>query len=134
MKGRAVVAGEQIFTHEYICEYKCTTYNIREKVLWEEDYLANEEGSYIIEAKISTGEVMCFDATRTINSFGRLINHGLPCEVNTKPHRPLRINGEWRVGFYALRDINEGEELLYDYGKHPHQPEWMDRRRKRVNT
>ena len=95
----------------------------------ETEYSENEEGCFVIEAKISTGEVMCFDATRTINSFGRLINHGLPCEVNIKPHIPVKVGGKWKIGFYALRDIQNGEELLYDYGKQPNQPHWMDRRR-----
>ena len=45
---------------------------------------------------------MCFDATRTINSFGRLINHGLHCEVNIKPHIPVKVGGKWKIGFYAL--------------------------------
>ena len=28
------------------------------------------------------------------------------------------IRGKWKVGFLALRDIPEGEELAYDYGLH----------------
>ena len=35
---------------------------------------------------------------------------------------PLLIRGEWRVGFYAIVDIKEGTELLYDYGQQPNPP------------
>ena len=38
----------------------------------------NNEGCYILEVRINyigNGKKMCFDATRTIYSYGRLINH-----------------------------------------------------------
>ena len=90
-------------------------------------YAENDEGCFIIEA---IGEPMSrvffFYATRSIKSFGRLVNHGLPCEANIKPHIPVKIDGEWRIGFYALKDIHEGEEPLYDYGKQPTQFKKME--------
>jgi hypothetical protein len=48
----------------------------------------------------------------------RFINHaataqdGLNCEAKI-----FLVNGEHRIKFFALRDINPGEELLFNYGK-----------------
>ena len=30
--------------------------------------------------------------------------------------KPMLVRDKWRVGFISLRDIDEGEELCYDYG------------------
>ncbi|TVY35180.1 Histone-lysine N-methyltransferase [Lachnellula subtilissima] len=57
------------------------------------------------------------DAARLGNKT-RFINHadndkdGLNCEAKI-----LFVNGEHRIKFLALRDIREGEELLFNYGK-----------------
>jgi SET domain len=57
------------------------------------------------------------DAARYGNKT-RFINHadnekdGLNCEAKI-----VLVNGEHRIKFVALRDINVGEELLFNYGK-----------------
>ena len=93
----------------------------------EAEYSINNEGSFILEAKVGNGTKMCFDATRTIYSYGRLINHAGSKMANIKPHRPLYINNKWRIGFYAVHDIQAGEELLFDYGAGhlKESPAWM---------
>lgn len=80
---------------------------------------------------LNIGQNYCFDATRKADSYARLINHGNYKEANIRPHRPLMVDGRWRLGFYALRNISAGEELLYDYGAgHIREsPAWMKTRR-----
>ena len=54
------------------------------------------------------------DATKEDNTLGRLINHS-----RTKPNiRSLIIDVDNtpHIIFYSMRDIKQGEELLYDYG------------------
>ncbi|OAY64942.1 Histone-lysine N-methyltransferase ASHH3, partial [Ananas comosus] len=54
---------------------------------------------------------MVIDATNKGNK-SRFINHS--CEPNTEMQK-WRVCGETRVGIFALRDIQRGEEVTYDY-------------------
>ena len=36
--------------------------------------------------------------------------------TTAKPGRPIHLRGKWRVGLVAVRDINIGDEVTYDYG------------------
>uniref|UniRef100_A0A453SV54 SET domain-containing protein n=1 Tax=Aegilops tauschii subsp. strangulata TaxID=200361 RepID=A0A453SV54_AEGTS len=54
---------------------------------------------------------MVIDATNKGNK-SRFINHS--CEPNTEMEK-WTVDGETRVGIFALRDIQRGEELTYDY-------------------
>uniref|UniRef100_A0A0D3H4Z8 SET domain-containing protein n=1 Tax=Oryza barthii TaxID=65489 RepID=A0A0D3H4Z8_9ORYZ len=54
---------------------------------------------------------MVIDATNKGN-MSRFINHS--CEPNTEMQK-WTVEGETRVGIFALRDIKTGEELTYDY-------------------
>lgn len=53
------------------------------------------------------------DATKESDRLGRLINHSKTGNCQTKLHD---INGIPHLILVASRDIQEGEELLYDYG------------------
>lgn len=53
------------------------------------------------------------DATKESDRLGRLINHSKNGNCQTKLHD---INGIPHLILVASRDIQEGEELLYDYG------------------
>ena len=57
---------------------------------------------------------LCFDATRRFDQLGRYINHAQ--RPNAKVTRPFKIRGKWRVGFLAVRDIEKGDEVVWDYG------------------
>ena len=41
------------------------------------------------------------------------------------------MDGIWRVAITALVDISVGDELLMDYGRQPHPPDFMKRVPKR---
>ena len=57
---------------------------------------------------------MCVDATAETPFKGRLLNHSV-LKPNLRP-KVLDFESFICVGLFALRDIEIGEELLYDYG------------------
>ena len=127
-KGRSVIADEDIKAGEFVAEYKYSqSYKIKEKKQRDEEYATNTEGCYVLEVQLPDDKGwLCLDATRNINCWGRYINHS--ATPNLKMWRPMMIRGKWRVGFLALRDIQKGEELTYDYGKQKNPPHWMSRK------
>ena len=129
-KGRAVVAREGISKGQYVCEYR--TYRVYPVGSEEEARLAreNEEGSYVLSTAHTVpgaGTRLSFDATTRYRDIGRLINHS-PKGFNSTPGSPVHVRGKWRVGMVAVRDIAEGEELVYDYGVRSE--DWMKARKK----
>lgn len=57
---------------------------------------------------------LSFDGSREDESFGRLVNdeHRRPnCKMKT-----IDVNGEPHLCLFAVDDIQEGEEITYDYG------------------
>jgi len=74
----------------------------------------------------------------------RYANHS--DDPNIEP-RLIRVNGDSRIGFYAVKDIGPEEELFFDYGysteidndqlfkpNHAHKFHWMDSNKKRNNS
>lgn len=66
--------------------------------------------SWVVKCLFSPSSV---DATKETGRMGRLINHSKSGNCQTKLHD---INGVPHLILVASRDIDEGEELLYDYG------------------
>ena len=127
-KGRGVVVREGVPKGAYVCEYPATlTYPRKERAGYEEEYTRNGEGCYILDCLMRDGWV-CLDGTRSYSGVGRYLNH-VPRSVATlTPYKPLLINGKWRVGFTATRDLLEGDELTWDYGCAPGGQDWLRRR------
>ena len=130
-KGRGVLAKEPIAKGTYICEYR--TYRVypvgsdTHKRLSEE-YSRNSEGSFVVETAYPIPGIgrLCFDATRRYRDVGRYINHH-PRHYNSKLSTPKLLRGKWRIALVSIKDIEVGEEVLYDYGERT-QP-WMRVRR-----
>ena len=116
--GRGVVARERIQKGAYVCEYKTSSVFPAKSVEEDARHAQNTSGMYIMETtfevKRGSGR-LCFDATDRLHHPGRFINH-VAKGANVKPAKPQFIRGKWRVGFLAIRDIPEGEELAFDYG------------------
>lgn len=55
------------------------------------------------------------DTTRRYNTIGRLMNHAPVRKATVKPFKALHVGDKWKVAFLAVRDIEEGEELTWDY-------------------
>ena len=116
--GRGVVAGESILKGEFVCEYKTSeVFDAKRRAEVEARHERNSLGSYIVETKhaVSGFGHLCFDATERFHHPGRYINH-VAKGPNVRLTRPFEQRGKVRIGFLALRDIPEGEELCYDYG------------------
>ena len=67
---------------------------------------------HYIESVDSTWLAVSY-ATRCHDAVGRLLNHA-PATVLA--FRPLLADRKWRVGLLATKDIDEGEEICWDYG------------------
>ena len=130
-KGRGVITLEDIQNGDYVLEYKYSeSYSRAERVAKEKEYAMNDEGCYILEAQLPEGKWICLDATRNVNCWARYINHST--KPNLKLFRPLMVNGKWRAGFVAARNIQAREALSYDYGQQNNAPYWLQRRPKKV--
>lgn len=79
-KGRAVVAYEDIDPNTFVVEYKyCELYpRDKREEMQRMHELECDTGCYIMEIQLPGGVCVCVDATQATDSFGRLINHGLP--------------------------------------------------------
>lgn len=80
------------YSHVFVCVHSCSQNELNFY------YLLLEPGIYI-------------DA-RNKGSFTRFVNHS--CEPNCKTEK-WTVKGETRIAVIALRDINDGEELTFDY-------------------
>ncbi|KAJ8306755.1 hypothetical protein KUTeg_015692, partial [Tegillarca granosa] len=99
-KGRGVRTGKKIFKGEYLCTYFGK-------------YISKERGEEL-EEENSTG----IDASEEPNEgplLGRLVNHGRGQEQNCTMKK-VRIDNKPYLCLFAIRNIEVGEELLYNYG------------------
>lgn len=128
-KGRGIILQEAVPEGSYVLEYKAEVYPRKERAAHESEYIANDEGCYILDIQTKEGW-MCLDATRYLSSPGRLLNHAPSAQATLKPFRPLLLKGKWRVGFTSTRDLHPGEELTWNYGCAPNGIEWLGQRPK----
>ena len=116
--GRGVVARETIVKGVYVCEYNTSSVYPAQDREPDQIHSRNARGLYVMESafEIEPGSgQLCFDATDRFHHPGRYTNH-VTKGANLKPMKPVYVRGKWRVGFLALREIQVGEELCYDYG------------------
>ncbi|GAA6223594.1 N-lysine methyltransferase KMT5A [Lates japonicus] len=112
-KGRAVFATRCFQKGEYVVEYHGDLLQITDAKKREAEYAQNPAtGCYMYYFQYLC-KTYCVDATKETGRMGRLINHSKTGNCQTKLHD---INGVPHLILVASRDIDEGEELLYDYG------------------
>ncbi len=127
-KGRSVVVQSPVAKGGYLCEYEFScTYPRAQREAKELEYAANDEACMIFEVQTRNGWI-CLDATRKTDSIGRLLNHAPPRLATARAHKAVLLNGEWRVGFYAIRDLSIGEEVTWDYNCPPEGQQWLFKR------
>ncbi|XP_043924506.1 N-lysine methyltransferase KMT5A-like isoform X3 [Protopterus annectens] len=112
-KGRGVLATRCFCRGEYIVEYHGDLIEFwdakRREALYAQD---PSTGCYMYYFHY-LGKTYCVDATKETHRLGRLINHSKNGNCHTKLHD---ISGVPHLILVASRDIEAGEELLYDYG------------------
>lgn len=112
-KGRAVFATRSFQKGEYVVEYHGDLLHITDAKKREAEYSQNPAtGCYMYYFQYLC-KTYCVDATKETGRLGRLINHSKNGNCQTKLHA---INGVPHLILVASRNIDEGEELLYDYG------------------
>lgn len=112
-KGRAVFATRCFQKGDYVVEYHGDLLQINDARKREAEYAQNPAtGCYMYYFQYLC-KTYCVDATRESGRMGRLINHSKTGNCQTKLHD---INGVPHLILVASRDIDKGEELLYDYG------------------
>lgn len=120
-KGKGIISKENFKKGEIITEYNGNVISFTEAKRRELDYLETAVGNFMMFFKYKERQY-CIDATEDDGSLGRLINHSR--KGNCKP-KLLVMGTSPRIVFEATRDIEIGEEILYDYG---------DKRREVVST
>ncbi|ELK26303.1 N-lysine methyltransferase SETD8 [Myotis davidii] len=112
-KGRGVIATKQFSRGDFVVEYHGDLIEITDAKKREALYAQDPStGCYMYYFQYLS-KTYCVDATRETNRLGRLINHSKCGNCQTKLHD---IDGVPHLILIASRDIEAGEELLYDYG------------------
>ena len=113
-KGRGIFSRLGFEKNDYVCEYAGELISCKEGEEREARYLLDEQiGSYIYFFRYSEKR-FCIDATEESGRHGRLINHS-----KTTPNlktKVCRVDDQPRMYFVATVKIEQGDELLYDYG------------------
>ncbi|XP_037944735.1 histone-lysine N-methyltransferase PR-Set7 isoform X2 [Teleopsis dalmanni] len=112
-KGRGVIADRRFKRNEFVVEYIGDLIDMNEASEREKRYALDENaGCYMYYFK-HKNQQYCIDATADSGKLGRLVNHSRNGNLSTKvvvvKQRPHLI-------LLAKDDIEEGEELTYDYG------------------
>ncbi|XP_032395072.1 LOW QUALITY PROTEIN: N-lysine methyltransferase KMT5A-A [Etheostoma spectabile] len=112
-KGRAVFATRCFQKGEYVVEYHGDLLQITDAKKREAEYAQNPATGCYMYYFQHLCKTYCVDATKETGRMGRLINHSKNGNCQTKLHD---ISGVPHLILVASRDVDEGEELLYDYG------------------
>ncbi|XP_046875778.1 histone-lysine N-methyltransferase ASH1L isoform X2 [Hypomesus transpacificus] len=109
-KGWGIRTKEPLRSGQFIIEYLgevVSEHEFRSRMM--EQYFAHS-GQYCLN--LDSG--MVIDSYRMGNE-ARFINHS--CEPNCEMQK-WSVNGVYRIGLFALKDMNSGTELTYDYNFH----------------
>ena len=104
-KGMGLKASSQIRSGEYLIEYIGEVMTVDD---WSERQKGDAQKHFYT---MGLGPDHLVDASRKGNE-SRLINHS--CDPNLETQK-WTVNGEFRIGLFAIRDIEQGEELTFNY-------------------
>ncbi|XP_033634855.1 uncharacterized protein LOC117296092 [Asterias rubens] len=109
-RGWGICTQTPIKAGEFILEYVGEVISVKE--LWKRalsDYQYQKHHYYL---NLDSGTVI--DGYRYGNE-GRFVNHS--CEPNCEMQK-WSVNGMYRIALFAMKDVNVGDELTYDYNFH----------------
>ncbi len=113
-KGRGVIATQPFSRGGYVIEYRGDLITREEAKQRDGKYARDESiGCYMYYFE-SRGKLLCMDATAESKHLGRLVNHSRKPNLITKV---IEINNIPHLVLLASKDIECGEEILYDYGE-----------------
>nr|ALJ75659.1 SETD8 [Schmidtea mediterranea] len=113
-KGRGIESTVCFEKDSFVVEYAGDL--ISEKKARENEAIYKQDpskGSYMFYFRFKDNKY-CVDATKESGKLGRLLNHS---KLNPNCYvKVISINDSPRLAIFAKREIEIGEELLYDYG------------------
>ncbi|XP_036596313.1 N-lysine methyltransferase KMT5A-like [Trichosurus vulpecula] len=112
-KGRGVITTRPFRRGDYVVEYHGDLIDLAAAKKREARYAKNPATGCYMYYFHYRSKGYCVDATKETGRLGRLINHSKSGNCQTKLHP---IDGVPHLIVIATRDIEVGEELLYDYG------------------
>lgn len=113
-RGRGLVATKSFAAGSAVCHYPGILYKGCEARQIVKTLYGNYQSHYLFEVNNYKGQYYAIDATAEVKSQGQLINHAK--HPNLKPSSTF-IGGRFHILFIACKDIEKGDELLYDYGQ-----------------
>ncbi|XP_029642245.1 N-lysine methyltransferase KMT5A-A-like [Octopus sinensis] len=112
-KGRGVIATRSFKKGEFVVEYAGDLISYPAAKDRERIYASDPGFGCYMYYFVYNSKNYCVDATDESGRLGRLINHSRSGNCRTKL---IGIKGRPYLILVASRNINNGEELLYDYG------------------
>ncbi|XP_034740141.1 uncharacterized protein LOC117952129 isoform X4 [Etheostoma cragini] len=103
IKGRGVFALEPIHKGSFLLEYRGVLKKTEKTTAW-------NEYTYVFKHK---GTEHCIDASSEDGTLGRLVNDA---EKPNAKMKKIEVDGVPSLCLFAIVDIEEGQEITYDYG------------------
>jgi len=114
LKGRGIVTKKSFSKGDFVLEYSGELIDIGSAKDRESMYsLDTTKGCYMYYFNHREKQY-CIDATQETGRYGRLVNHS--CKIPNCVTKVVMLGNEPRLILVAKQDIEEGTELLYDYG------------------
>uniref|UniRef100_A0A8C4PZN8 [histone H4]-lysine(20) N-methyltransferase n=1 Tax=Eptatretus burgeri TaxID=7764 RepID=A0A8C4PZN8_EPTBU len=112
-KGRGVIATHPYSRGDYVVEYSGELIELTDAKLREAKYAEDPGTGCYMYYFCFQNKKYCVDATKETGRLGRLVNHSKVGNCQVRLHA---VGDVPHLILVASKDINTGEELLYDYG------------------
>eukprot|EP00057_Strongylocentrotus_purpuratus_P013398 XP_011667872.1 PREDICTED: uncharacterized protein LOC100891939 [Strongylocentrotus purpuratus] len=109
--GHGLFAVKDFLKGAFLLEYKGET--ISEQEAGRREYTSHHSYQFFFQHE---GKTMCIDASDT-NHLARLVNDSAPSKrsCNARMRKIISCSGTLHLCLFSLRDIEQGEEIRYDY-------------------
>lgn len=112
-KGRGVTTSRPLKAGDFVLEYAGELIDVQEAKMREQIYATDSSIGCYMYYFTCRNKQYCVDATKETGRLGRLVNHSKRGNLKTQT---CIIKGIPHLVLVAQRNIEAGEELLYDYG------------------